>query len=67
MPNTPSTPTAAVNNTAPTNPGADPRLVTAVSADGAAPQFKIPFSAQAIQSVESVDLDLVLTTTAGDG
>jgi Ca2+-binding RTX toxin-like protein len=66
MPNTPSTPTAAVNNTAPTNTGADPRLVTAVSANGAAPQFKIPFSSQAIQSVESVDLDLVLTTTTGE-
>jgi Ca2+-binding RTX toxin-like protein len=66
MPNTPSTPPAAVSNTAPTHTGAEPRLVTAVSADGAAPQFKIPFSSQAIKSVESVDLDLVLTTTAGE-
>ncbi|MFY9185808.1 MAG: calcium-binding protein [Limnohabitans sp.] len=66
MPNTQSTPTAAANNTAPSQPGAEPRLISAVSADGASPQFKIPVSSQAIQSVESVDLDLVLTTTTGE-
>lgn len=66
MPNTQSTPTAAANNTAPSQPGAEPRLIRAVSADGASPQFKIPVSSQAIQSVESVDLDLVLTTTTGE-
>jgi Ca2+-binding RTX toxin-like protein len=64
MPNTKlSTPVAA---TAQNNPGVEPRLISAVSADGAAPQFKIPFSSQAIQSVESVDLDLVLTTATGE-
>lgn len=66
MPNTQSTPAAAANNTAPSQPGAEPRLISAVSADGASPQFKIPVSSQAIQSVESVDLDLVLTTTTGE-
>jgi Ca2+-binding RTX toxin-like protein len=64
MPNTKlSTPVAA---TAQNNPGAEPRLISAVVTDGAAPQFKIPFSSQAIQSVESVDLDLVLTTATGE-
>lgn len=66
MPNTQSTPPTAANNTAPSKPGAEPRLISAVSADGASPQFKIPVSSQAIQSVESVDLDLVLTTTTGE-
>lgn len=66
MPNTQSTPPTAANNTAPSQPGAEPRLIRAVSADGASPQFKIPVSSQAIQSVESVDLDLVLTTTTGE-
>jgi Ca2+-binding RTX toxin-like protein len=64
MPNTKlSTPVAAI---AQNNPGGEPRLISAVATDGAAPQFKIPFSSQAIQSVESVDLDLVLTTATGE-
>ncbi len=65
MPNT-TLPSSAASTTAQSNPVVDARLINATSVDGAAPQFKIPVNAQAIQSVESVDLDLVLTTTSGE-
>ncbi|WP_108311274.1 beta strand repeat-containing protein [Limnohabitans parvus] len=65
MPNT-TLPSSAASATAQSTPGAETRLINATSVDGAAPQFKIPVNAQVIQSVESVDLDLVLTTTSGE-
>ncbi|WP_108286731.1 calcium-binding protein [Limnohabitans sp. T6-20] len=66
MPNTTLPPSATASTTAQPKPGGEARLINATSVDGAAPQFKIPVNAQTIQSVESVDLDLVLTTTSGE-